>query len=244
MNTMSAYVACNAKYYKKNQWEAVSRQIYRLSENIENLRPELSHENFGHQFADFFSLEKRMIDAKQTAGLRARGFQSDSNVVIDNVLIFSNERVEELKMSNPDGYKNDILKAAVSLSECIRDRFGFEPMAIEFNWDQGREDSRGNFINNYHAHMQFFNFDFKNLNQPLRTLNRKDFSQLQDLAGEYYRFLGFERGIPKKITNNKHLEKVDFILKQKNIEIALLEDEIKRIKSIIEELNIQVFNKA
>jgi hypothetical protein len=211
---MAAYVACNAKYYKKSQWKGLAGHVHRQFEHDENVVTHLSHENFGRQFADVPTLERRMMEAKIEAGLRARGFQADANVVLDNVLILSEQRVEELKAANPDGYKQEILDAAVRLSERIRDEYGLEPMGMQFHWDEGHTGKDGVFKNNYHAHMQFFNFDFKKLNQPLRRMKRGDFSKIQDLAGECYGHLGFERGESKKSTGKKHLDKKDFVNQQ------------------------------
>lgn len=218
---MAAYVACNAKYYKASQWKGLAGHVHRQFEHDENVVTHLSHENFGCQFADLPTLERRMMEAKQAAGLRARGFQADANVVLDNVLILSAQRVEELKAANPDGYKQKILDAAVRLSERIRDAYGLEPMGIEFHWDEGHENKDGQFVHNYHAHMQFFNFDFKQLNQPLRRMKRDAFSKIQDLAGECYGHLGFERGESKKTSKSNHLEKQGHV-KQK-IESAITE---------------------
>lgn len=230
---MAAYVACNAKYYKKSNWKGLSGHVHRQFENDENVRPELSHENFGRQFADLPTLEQRMMEAKQAAGLRARGFQADANVVLDNVLILSRERVEALKSANPDGYKADILAAAVALSERVRDEYGLEPMGIQFHWDEGHENKDGQFVHNYHAHMQFFNFDFKKLNQPLRRMKRGDFSKLQDLAVEAYAGLGFERGQSKKITKNNHLEKRQHVAKKTEENISNLQHHQEKLKESI-----------
>lgn len=232
---MAAYVACNAKYYKRGNWKGLSGHVHRQFENDENVRPELSHENFGRQFADLPTLEQRMMEAKQAAGLRARGFQADANVVLDNVLILSAERVEALKSANPDGYKSDILAAAVALSERVRDEYGLEPMGIQFHWDEGHDNKEGVFVHNYHAHMQFFNFDFKKLNQPLRRMKRDDFSKIQDLAGECYASLGFERGVSKKASKNKHLEKSKFL--EAHTEKLVLENKnkIKHLDGILTE---------
>lgn len=217
---MAAYVACNAKYYKASQWKGLAGHVLRQFEHDENVVTHLSHENFGCQFADLPTLERRMMEAKQAAGLRIRGFQADANVVLDNVLILSAERVEELKAAYSSGYKKAILKAAQELSVRIRDEYGLEPMGIQFHWDEGHMGEDGVFKHNYHAHMQFFNFDFKALNQPLRRMKRGDFSKIQDLAGECYGHLGFERGIPEKTSKNKHLNKSRHVRRELDIEIT------------------------
>lgn len=229
---MAAYVACNAKYYKASQWKGLAGHVHRQFEHDENVVTHLSHENFGCQFADLPTLERRMMEAKQAAGLRARGFQADANVVLDNVLILSAQRVEELKAAYPYGYKQRILDAAVRLSERIRDAYGLEPMGIEFHWDEGHEGDDGVFKHNYHAHMQFFNFNFKELNQPLRRMKRDDFSKIQDLAGECYSHLGFERGESKKASKNKHLEKKNHIKKKLESAITVSKGQYEQIGKI------------
>jgi hypothetical protein len=212
---MSGFVASNARYYKATQIAGLTGHVRRQFEHDENVFPELSGENFRHHFATFAELEQRMLEAKSAAGLRARGFQKNANVLVDNILILDRETVEALKTQNPSGYKSQLRKAAVVLSERICAQFGLEPMSIDFHWDEGHHDPEsGEFKNNYHAHMSFFNFDFNKLNQPLRSMKRDDFSMFQDLSAEAFEPLGFRRGESKKSTGKKHLDKKDFVNQQ------------------------------
>lgn len=247
---MGGYVACNAKYFKASKVKALTAHNKRLFDHDENVFPELSGENFRHEIASFSQLEKQMLDAKKAAGLRARGFQESANVMIDNVLILSRDVVNELKRINPDGYKEELKDAAIKLSERIKKEFGLEPMSIDFHWDEGHyEDQDGEtiekkdfyelddeqkskceFKNNYHAHMAFFNFDFKKLNQPLREMRRGDFSKIQDLAADCFEHLGFERGISKKITGNKHLEKSQYLIQKLKNQINEMKEGYERQK--------------
>ncbi len=209
---MSRYVACNAKYYKKSKMGGLKDHIEREFDNDQNVFPELSKDNFSCHLASFDELEKRMLQAKKNAGRKIRGFQDNANVMLDNVLILSREVVDGLKKERPDDYKNILGIAAKDLAKKIQDKFGLEPMSINFHFDEGHLDKKtGEFKNNYHAHMSFFNFCFNKLTQPLRTMNRADFSKIQDLAAEAFQSLGFERGEKKKTKNRDHLEKSEFI---------------------------------
>lgn len=228
---MGGYVACNAKYFKASQIKGLMAHIRRLFEHDENVFPELSGENFGHEFATYEQLERQMLDAKKAAGLRARGFQKDANVMVDNILILNRSIVNELKRTNPDGYKDDLKKAAIALSERIKNEFGLEPMYIDFHFDEGHKDEKtGEFLNNYHAHMGFLNFDFNKLNQPLRGMKRGAFSKFQDFAAEEFAHLGFQRGESKKITGNKHLDKKAFLIQKLKDEINSLDDSFEKQK--------------
>ena len=228
---MGGYVACNAKYFKASQIKGLMAHIRRLFEHDENVFPELSGENFRHEFGTYEQLEQRMLDAKKAAGLRSRGFQSDANVMVDNILILNRSIVNELKRTNPEGYKEDLKKAAIALSERIKNEFGLEPMYIDFHFDEGHENEEtGEFLNNYHAHMGFLNFDFDKLNQPLRSMKRGAFSKFQDFAAEEFAHLGFQRGESKKITGNKHLEKKAFLIQKLRDEINSLDDDFEKQK--------------
>lgn len=229
---MSKYVSSNAKYYKKTQIKGLLAHIDRKFKNDANVFKELSHENFEHKFADFEELEQRMLKAKTDKGLRARGFQKDANVMVDNVLIFSRERVEQLKIENPTGYKDDLKNAAIDFAERIKSKFGLEPMNISFHWDEGRYEGEGSdrvFLNNYHAHVSFMNFDFTKLNQPLRKLLKQDFSGFQDVSAEAFAHLDFERGISRSITQKDHLDKIEFLRATLANEESLTADSIEEI---------------
>lgn len=238
---MSAFVASNAKYYKKSQVAGLIDHIKRNFENDLNVYSEFSFENFGHKFADFVDLENRMLEAKKSAGLRARGFQKDANVMVDNVLVFDRAMVEGLKAKNPTGYKQELLDSAIEFSEIIRQRYGLEPMNIDFHWDEGRYKDEGDeenyegeggeriFLNNYHAHVSFMNFDFSKLNQPLRNISRKDFSGFQDASFEAFSKFGFERGIPKSVSGRKHLSKAEFVKQEYARQEELYSLKIKEI---------------
>lgn len=228
---MGGFVACNAKYYKSSQMKGLTSHVKREFEHDESVFPEFSGENFGRRFATFTQLEQRMMDAKNEAGLRSRGFQKSANVMVDNVLILDRNIVNELKHRNPSGYKKELENAATALSERIKNEFGLEPMSIDFHWDEGHyDDDTGEFKNNYHAHMSFFNFDFKELNQPLRSMKRGDFSKFQDFAAESFSHLGFQRGESKKITGNIHLEKKDYLIKVLKKKISELADGFEKDK--------------
>jgi hypothetical protein len=257
---MGGFVACSAKYYKSSQMKGLTSHVKREFEHDENVFPEFSGENFGRRFATFTQLEQRMMDAKNEAGLRSRGFQKSANVMVDNVLILDRNIVNELKHRNPSGYKQELENAATALSERIKNEFGLEPMEINFHWDEGhyedqdgktiekkdfnkldeQQKSKCEFKNNYHAHMNFLNFDFKELNQPLRSMKRGDFSKFQDFAAESFSHLGFQRGESKKITGNSHLEKKDYLIKLLKKKISELADGFEK-EQFNQEIEMMVF---
>lgn len=55
-----------------------------------------------------------------------------------------------------------------------------------------------------HVHALLGNYSYENHRTVIRGLRREDFSIIQDRAGEYFSDLGFERGIPKKMTGESH----------------------------------------
>ena len=130
--------------------------------------------------------------------------------------------------------KREIMKCLRFYAEQIKQEFGFESFAIDLHYDEGRHETVINsgsqsrvFIRNYHAHIQFFNYDFSKKLSPLRHLMKKGvkengktcqlnphFEKMQDLAAKSFFRLGFIRGQSKNVKSVEHLEKEAFV-KQK-----------------------------
>lgn len=89
---------------------------------------------------------------------------------------------------------------------------------------------------NIHAHITFFNYDFEKEKSVLRTLQKQDFKEMQDIAANSFQKAGlnFIRGEGKEITNKKHLERNEFILSQQQQQI---ENYDLILKSLIPKVN-------
>lgn len=237
---MKNFVSSRTQYYKYRDAVAlldhvnVRRDGFTKSANV--VRPELSVKNAQHVYQNaptpITALNQVIERHTKLKGKRPR---SDFNMLFEHVLIFSEEHFTQLE--NRFGTQKvtiGIMKKLQQYTEQIQREFGFEPLAISLHLDEGhdkyvytKEGVRKKFIRNVHAHIDFYNFDFKNDVAPLRHLMMKgqnengrtnplnpNFVRIQDIAGEVFKTVGFQRGVSKLVTGKKHLKKERFVLKK------------------------------
>ncbi|WP_236005755.1 recombinase, partial [Vibrio paracholerae] len=239
---MSKFVSCHAKYFKRSQVAGLHGHHTRQFEHDANVYPEFTPFNFTTKLTKTFKeLESEMVNAKRIAGKKSSNlhFRNDANVLIDNVLIFSREQLDFLRIKAPEHWRGLLEKCGRDLALGIQREFGLLPMDIHWHFDEGHYDEYGSFKHNYHAHMTFFNFDFKTLEQPLRKMKRADFSKIQDLAAKSFGHLGFERGLKKSVTGKSHKEKAVFLADS----LKVLESEKKELELKVQELQ-KVYDDA
>lgn len=198
------------------------------------------------------ALELMLEKHKQVTGKKVR---SDCNVLFEHVVWLSEHQYTQLERKYGHERVRDAFLARLKIyAESVRQEFGFEPIGIDLhlndeghyeghdegNCDQGSERSLSNeidvkenqfgqngsrFIPNVHAHLFYFNYDFKKRVAPLRHLmnSGKDekgrtnalnpnFVRLQDLVAEPFKDMGFERGESKLVTGREHETKEQFVL--------------------------------
>ena len=145
--------------------------------------PVLTVGNRSHVYATFTQLERFMIETKIAAGIRSSNikFRDEDNVVFGVIVELPFDQVNELRVEHPNTWTDDIMKYAIMFSDLMINKFGFEPMSIDLHLDEG--DIRdGKFVEHIHMHINFFNFDFEKLVQPITIMKRHDFTVFQDLA--------------------------------------------------------------
>lgn len=86
------------------------------------------------------------------------------------------------------------------------------------------KDENGKPKINFHAHVDFINFDKKTNKARFREIQRKfvserkfpnmAFVKMQDMAGQLFQKLGFERGLSKEITGHIHVDKAHMKLEK------------------------------
>jgi hypothetical protein len=171
----------------------------------------------------FFHVEK-MHEAKIKKRIR-----SDFNALFEHVLIFSEELYSALEEKNgTERMKNALTILLERYSDKIHAEYGFEPLGFDFHLDEGHLDIDTNLVRrNIHAHVQFYNYDFKKNVAPLRQLMKKglnengqtnqlnpNFSRFQDIAAEVFQQIGFQRGISKLVTGREHAQKEVYVRKK------------------------------
>jgi len=174
-------------------------------------------------------------------GIKGKKFQSNANTFMDAVLAFSLDQMEVIKKDS--NWKEKMTECMGQFGEVLKDKYGLQPVGFNFHCDEGHTNINGDLIldetgrpkMNYHAHFIFINYDPITKQAPFRKMKRSDWSKIQDLAGEAFGSLGFERGISSEITGKRHLEKQELIETRYK--------EIKEIKDSLVKECIELTNK-
>jgi len=224
---MKNYISVNAKYYKHSKASGEIGHVIRQFSDNRNSIGNLVGENFGGFNLD--SEYKSMLS--EFEAVKGKKFQSNANTYIDAVIGFSLDQMEVLK--DQIDWKESISKCMHQFGEAIKEEYGLQPVGFNFHCDEAHTDKLGNIVKdnngrdrmNYHAHFIFINYDPISKQAPLRKMKRKDWSKIQDIAGDIFEELGFERGISKEITGKRHLEKQELI-EASYSEIKIIKDSL------------------
>ena len=217
---MQNYISVNAKYYKSKQIHQIYSHNSRLS-SIDYLleSKDIKYKNLNYSINPRNSLvdnfqEQLNLKIKDQ---KARGYtppkNSNSNDIIDMVVSLSQEQA--LYYLNQDNGEELIMQGYKSFLVNIEKEYGFKGLEINLHTDEGHISTDGTVQYNIHAHLIFLNYDFEKSKTVLRTLQSKDWSNMQDLAAKSFTTnnLNFIRGESKQSTKKEHLERNDFILK-------------------------------
>lgn len=236
---MSNFVAVNFKYYKNSQAHGEIGHVMRVFEKNTNAIESLTHENFGSDFDLVAKYDELLAFAKQnTKEKTGRAYQDKkANTFLDGVLAFSNEQMLELK-KDPN-WKAKMSQHIEQFMLEIEQKTGFMPVGWKFHLDEGTEDENGNYRLNHHAQMIFMNHDKETGKAPLREFQKRKgdsiWSELQTLAGERFKDLGFVRGVSAEDTHKKHLEKDKYIDKKQESNLSAAEHVERGIAIVSEE---------
>lgn len=266
---MKNFVAVRTEYYKYADAVAlldhvnVRRNGFTTSANV--VRPDLSAHNAQYVYQNASRpLEALNNVIKRHTRLKSKRPRSDFNMVFEHVLIMSDEQFSRLeKRFGTQKVAQGILRKLHEYAEQIKREFGFEPLAISLHLDEGhdkyvftKEEVKKTFIRNVHAHIDFYNYDFKNDVAPLRHLMQmgKDtngrtnplnpnFVRMQDIAGEVFKSAGFQRGVSKLVTGKTHLKKESFVLQklaETEIKVKHSEQQIQQKEAIQAKLSADI----
>jgi len=236
---MSNFVAVNFKYYKDSQAHGEIGHVMRVFQKNTNAIESLTHENFGSDFDLVAKYDELLAFAKQnTKEKTGRAYQAaKANTFLDGVLAFSNEQMLELK-KDPN-WKAKMSQHIEQFMLEIEQKTGFMPVGWKFHLDEGTMEENGNYRLNHHAQMIFMNHDKETGKAPLREFQKRKgdsiWSELQTLAGEKFKDLGFVRGVSAEDTHKKHLEKDKYIDKKQESNVSAAEHVAKGIAIVSEE---------
>jgi hypothetical protein len=264
---MTGRVGVVSRYFKREAAIAVMDHANALRNGFtrsQNVIPELSHNNVGFYYSGAKSSREAfdlMCDKyKSSTGKKCR---SDFNALFEHILVFSEETYTSLEQKyGKNRIKQAMLEQLKKYAEEIKQQYGFEPLGIDFHFDEGTKNSSirkegekysnknksptSNIRRNIHCHISFFNYDFSKKVAPLRHLMKKGldkngrtnqlnphFVKFQDIAGDLFSRAGFHRGVSKNITGREHMEKEQFVKHKLN----LREMEVARLELLDVKLN-------
>lgn len=221
---MKQYISANIQYFKHNNSIKDIKHIKRDFFDDKNVYKDKTKNNITYNINSYDELRAKHKDTIK------KEISKNANTLIDCVVSFSFDQFEKIKND-----KAGLTICTKKLVKKIQEEYGFTPISVNFHFDEGHYNEDGKFINNYHAHFLFYNYDFKNKNAPLRNFrnNKSAFSRLQDICQESYQELGFKRGISKKITKKEHLQKKEYLeekLKEKEKLVTLVEEKVEDLK--------------
>ena len=246
---MRNYISVNAKYYKMSEIDRISNHNFRQSkidyllppeqikfenknmvfdENFQATKQDLSLENLDFtmrgEFAKLLQMKQNILK-KNNARRR-----KNENEVIEMVVALSEEQALNYLEKG-----EDLMKGFENFAKNIEAKYGLKPLAISLHLDEGVVKNDITKLN-IHGHLTFFNYDFIKEKSVLRTLQKKDFQDMQDLAADSFQSVGFDfkRGESKEISNKQHLERNDFILSKQKQQ---LESYDLILKNLIPEIN-------
>ena len=218
---MANYIALNAKYYKNDDYKKIMDHDFRLSK-VDYLLKDSKYKNFAIEFEKFEDVKQKKEKVLKKKGTKE---QSKENTLIEFVCALSNEETKKI-LNEKDGQLK--LQNALKLTmEEISKKYGFTTLFCVFHGDEGHVKNGEN-INNFHAHLLFYNFDFKKEKSVLRNIKKDEWGKMQDLASKCFQSCGlnYVRGEKKETKEKDHLERRLFISTKK--------EAIKDIKNYVD----------
>lgn len=236
---MKDFVSLNFKYYKDSNVTGVLGHINRQFKVNKNAYINRTKNNFG----DSGLISKYQQLRRKVEITKGKSIRKDATTLLDGVLVFSLEQFENLEKS----LSQNELQEALTLytreyMQKIKKLYGLEPLGFQFHLDEGHIKNK--FVRNVHAHLTFYNYDFKTNKSRWRELKRKDFSKMQDMAGTIFSDLGFRRGKSKEMTKKNHLKKDKYIEQKQNKIVENNKTEIKELELQISELELSYKQKV
>lgn len=225
---MANFVAVRTRYYKHQNGQGVLDHAHAKRNGFtrsSNVYKHFSRDNAGgyyHHAKSSMEAYKKVYE--RHAELKGKKPRSDMNTLFEHVVVLSEGQYAALEEKHgKDKVKHVVMHRLNEYAKDIQKEFGFEPLGIDLHLDEGTKQEDGSIKRNVHAHVMFYNYDFKRDLAPLRGLMVKgkkngktldlnpNFQRMQDIAAERFRKLGFQRGISQGIDNRKHEKKAQWI---------------------------------
>lgn len=204
------YISLNAKYYKTSDYAHIYEHDFRVS-NVTYRLENTQYKNFEYEFEKFEDLHSKKAQIMLKRGTNLR---SNENSVVEFVVALSREQTENI-LAEKNGYEK-LENALKSTMENISKKYGFTSLFYAFHSDEGYKNNDKN-VHNFHAHLTFYNYDFKKEKSVLKGIKKDEWSKMQDLAAKTFQSCGldFVRGEKKEVKGKDHLERKLYIASKK-----------------------------
>jgi len=215
--------------YKHSAAKGLTGHIHRTFKKNKNTFDHLSNQNFGGSLNTYDKYQSLHKKHKEVLG---RSPQKNANTYIDAVLELSLDRFEQLENEYTQDELRTLLTASINqLMKDISVEFSLHPVNFKFHLDEGLIDPKTQKLKrNPHAHLIFYNYDFKNKTSPLRKLRKADMSLFQDLTFKNFKHCGFRRGISASETKKKHLVKDKFIARKQQEKVTAFNNKLSGVR--------------
>lgn len=205
---------------KDKYFREITEADYKIMKNLSYSFGSKDTQNLTESFNEFYN-EMEAVYKKQKRHL----YKENGNHIVEQVVALSNEKAMEI-LKQKDGDKL-LLEKFKELAKSVNNKYGFEPVHIDLHLDEGFiknvKNKMGVIENsiikeNIHAHIIFINYDFLKQKTVLRNMKKQNFREMQDLAANVFKDLGFERGKDKRNSNKTHLKTTAYVEEVQNIE--------------------------
>lgn len=206
-------------------------KLTKLGQYTQNLNEVFNKKELDNTLKSQYEL---LLNKKEKIQYKNKSYaKSNESTLVEMVVALSEEQALNYLESG-----QDLGKGFDNFTKNLCEKYGFTPLQVSLHLDEGYIEN-GIIKNNIHAHLTLFNFDFEKERSVLRTLKKQDYKDLQDLAANSFKEVGFDfqRGASKELSTKEHLERNDFILSKQKQQI---EEQIKEINTNKNELKSQL----
>jgi len=193
---------------------------YEIMQNLSYSFGSNETQNLTQSFNEFYQEMEAIYKKKKQHLYKDRG-----NHIIEQVVSLSHSKAKEI-LGYEDGDRL-LLEYFKEMAIAVQKEYGFEPIHIDMHLDEGYikniKNSMGvvegsEVVENIHAHIVFLNYNFSKQKTVLRSLQKQDFRDMQDLSADIFQDLGFVRGEDKRNSNKTHLKTTAYVEEQQNLE--------------------------
>jgi len=193
---------------------------YEIMQNLSYSFGSNETQNLTQSFNEFYQEMEAIYKKKKQHLYRDRG-----NHIIEQVVSLSHSKAKEI-LGYEDGDRL-LLEYFKEMAIAVQKEYGLEPIHIDMHLDEGYikniKNSMGvvegsEVVENIHAHIVFLNYNFSKQKTVLRSLQKQDFRDMQDLSADIFQDLGFVRGEDKRNSNKTHLKTTAYVEEQQNLE--------------------------